>query len=234
MDPNMPQQFYKMNNGMDPNMAGVPNGMRPPSSHPNGGFNGQMTPQQMAMAQQRGNGNWQAGPNGQMVPGPNQGGPQQAMGTPQQRAMPPPQPPATNGRTQPSSPQAAAPPTPNQANKKNPKKNTNAKDTKAEKVHPFAFNGFFVRNVDVDDSGLQRRDPPQTSTQVLHRPPMPPKNPRPRPLRRRSPPSIRRASRTVLCSQSPMASHPLLQIPISLRLSQILSVLASWVILELE
>lgn len=140
MDPNMNPQYFKMN-GMDPNMAGVmPNGMRPPSSHP-GGFNSQMTPQQMAMArqQQQQVQNWQ-GPNGQMMPQPAQGGaPQQNMGTPQQRAMPPPSAPAANpaanGRTQPPSPQQnPAPPTPSQSNKANPKKKAESKDSKAKRA----------------------------------------------------------------------------------------------------
>ncbi|PVH89217.1 hypothetical protein DL98DRAFT_402103, partial [Cadophora sp. DSE1049] len=140
MDPNMNPQYFKMN-GMDPNMAGVmPNGMRPPSSHP-GGFNSQMTPQQMAMArqQQQQVQNWQ-GPNGQMIPQPAQGGaPQQNMGTPQQRAMPPPSAPAANpaanGRTQPPSPQQnPAPPTPSQTNKANPKKKAESKDSKAKRA----------------------------------------------------------------------------------------------------
>jgi hypothetical protein len=151
MDPNMAPQYFKLNSGMDPNIVGVPNGMRPPSSHPGGGFNGQMTAQQMAMAQRGGNPNWQPGPNGQMIPGPNQGGPQQPMGqgTPQQRAMPPPSAvPAGNaatGRTQPSSPQqAAAPPTPSQANKANPKKKNDAKETKASKVYFIALMDYFV------------------------------------------------------------------------------------------
>lgn len=211
MDPNMNPQYFKMN-GMDPNMAGVmPNGMRPPSSHP-GGFNSQMTPQQMAMArqQQQQVQNWQ-GPNGQMMPQPAQGGaPQQNMGTPQQRAMPPPSAPAANpaanGRTQPPSPQQnPAPPTPSQSNKANPKKKAESKDSKA-KVYSIAFNGFFCRNVDIDDSGLQRRDLPRTSTQVLHHLPTP-KTPgqrqRPRLL---LPPSTRRASRTEQSNPSRMAS----------------------------
>jgi hypothetical protein len=62
--------------------------------------------------------------------GLNIGTPQQNIGTPQQRAMPPPSAPATgaatNGRIQPSSPQQnAAPPTPSQTNKANPKKKPN-------------------------------------------------------------------------------------------------------------
>ena len=151
MDPNLNPQFY-MKNGMDPNMVGgMPNGMRPPSSHPAGGFNGQMTQQQMSMArqqqQQQASQNW-AGPNGQMMPQPTQGTPQQAMGTPQTRAMPPPSAPTAganaNGRTQPSSPQQnAAPPTPQQANKANPKKKNESKETKA-KVYFSCVNGDFV------------------------------------------------------------------------------------------
>ena len=157
IDPNgMNPQYFKMN-GMDPNMVGgMPNGMRPPSSHPQGGRfnNNQMTPQQqMVMAQQQqqqqagGVQGWQNGPNGQMMPGAQ--GPPQQMGTPQQRQMPPPSAPATgaaaNGRTQTSSPQQnAAPPTPSQTNKANPKgKKNDSKDSKA-KVYSIALNGFFV------------------------------------------------------------------------------------------
>ena len=196
MDPNMAPQYFKMN-GMDPNMVGaMPNGMRPPSSHPGGGFNGQMTPQQMAMAQQRqqavANANWQTGPNGQMMPGPNQGGPQQPMGqgTPQQRAMPPPSAvPAgngANGRTQPSSPQqGAAPPTPSQGNKANPKKKNDSKENKAAKVCSYCIKIYHCGNVDIDDSGLQRRDLPQILMLVPHHPPTPLKNPRHRLLRHR-------------------------------------------------
>jgi hypothetical protein len=146
MDPNMTAPYFKMN-GMDPNMVGnMQNNMRPPSSHP-GGFPNQLTPQQVAMARQQvANANWQGGQNGQMMPGPNPGAPQQNMGgpgTPQQRQMPPPAAPVagatTNGRTQPSSPQqGAAPPTPQQANKANPKKKAETKDTKA-KVNFFVL-----------------------------------------------------------------------------------------------
>jgi len=213
MDPNMNPQYFKMTNGMDPNMVA---NMRPPSSHPGGGFNPQMTSQQQQMviarqqqaqqAQQQHQQaaavqNWQqAGPNGQMMQQQAQGGPpQQAMGTPQQRAMPPPPAvaagPAANGRTQPPSPQQnpAQPPTPSQANKANPKKKNETKDSKA-KVYSIAFKWIFSRNVDIDDSGLLRRDPPQTST--LHRPPMPimqAQRPHPQHL---LPPSIRKASTT--------------------------------------
>lgn len=146
MDPNMgqPPFFKQMNGGMDGSMVQVNGGMRPPSSHPNQPFNGQMNSQQMMVARQQaaqaGQGGpqmqWQGGPNGAnpMVP---QGGPQGGpgvQGTPQQRSMPPPSAPAPgnpNARTQPSSPaqSTAAPPTPQQSNKAAPKK----KDTKAAK-----------------------------------------------------------------------------------------------------
>lgn len=143
MDPNMNQQyaFAKMG-AMDPNMVGMQNGMRPPSSHPGQGFPGQnMTPQQVVMArgmaqQQPGQPGWQ-GPNGQMGQ-PPQGTPQQQnMGTPQQRAMPPPSAPqaggAVNGRTPSSPQQGAAPPTPQQGNKAIAKgKKADPKDTKAK------------------------------------------------------------------------------------------------------
>jgi hypothetical protein len=219
MDPNgMAQQYFN---------GGIPNGMRPPSSHPAGRFNNQMTPQQMAMAQQQQAGgvqNWQNGPNGQMMPQQGvQGAPQQNMGTPQQRAMPPPSAPATgaaaNGRTQTNSPQQnAAPPTPSQTNKVNPKKKNESKDSKA-KVYSIAFNGYFCGNVDIDNSGLQRRDPPQTSTLVLHHLPKlkPPRLHRR--LKHRSPLFIRRAStRTALFNPSRMGSQlDLLQILVLFR-----------------
>ncbi|ESZ93778.1 hypothetical protein SBOR_5834 [Sclerotinia borealis F-4128] len=136
MDAGMNPQFYKMN-GMDGNM--MPNGMRPPSSHP-GGFTSQgMSQQQLMMARQQAGG-WQNAPNGgaPMVANPSQG-PPQAMGTPQQRNMPPPAAPVNanaNGRTQPSSPQGsiAAPPTPQQSNKANPKKKNETKETKTKRA----------------------------------------------------------------------------------------------------
>jgi hypothetical protein len=166
MDPNMNPQYFKMN-GMEPNMVGaMPNGMRPPSSHPAGGFSNQQMTAQMAVArqqqqqqQQAAAPNWQAGPNGQMMPQPTQGAPQQNMGTPQQRQMPPPSAPApaTNGRTQPSSPQpGAAPPTPQQANKANPKKKNESKDTKA-KVNSNCVNDIFVEMLTLMTAGYQER-----------------------------------------------------------------------------
>lgn len=122
-------------NGMNPDVyAQMNNGMRqPPSSNP--AFNGQFNPQQMEAMQraQNGvrmpNGNWQPGSQGQtpMIQQPQPQQPSQ-MGTPQQRNdMPPPQGvptgAASNGR--PGSP--AAPPTPQQANKPNPKKKNDKK-----------------------------------------------------------------------------------------------------------
>ncbi|KAH8818170.1 SOM1 protein [Hyaloscypha sp. PMI_1271] len=136
MDPSgMGQQYFN---------GGMPNGMRPPSSHPAPGrFNNQMTQQQMAMAQQQQAGSvqsWPNGPNGQMMPQQGvQGAPQQNMGTPQQRAMGPPSAPTTgaapNGRTQTSSPQQnAAPQTPSIPNKSNPKKKNESKDAKTKRT----------------------------------------------------------------------------------------------------
>ena len=206
MDPNLNPQYFSKMGGMDPNMVQngmpgqIPNGMRPPSSHPGNGFGGnqQMTPQQVAMAraqqqqaaaqqqQQQQQGGWQ-GPNGQMIQ-QQQGGPQQGgIGTPQQRAMPPPSAPApavTNGRTQPSSPQQPAPPTPVTNNKANPKKKPEAKDSK--KVYSIALNGFSCRNVDIDNSVPLKRKDPLRITLVLHHPPIPTPPAQPQRLRRRS------------------------------------------------
>ena len=170
MDPNMAPHFFKGNmNGMEGNMVqpGMNGNMRPPSSHPGQPFNGQMNPQMMAarqaqqqQQQQGGPGGpqmqWQAGPNG-ANPMVQQQGPQgPGQGTPQQRAMPPPSAPGpggnANARTQPSSPAVsnAAPPTPQQGNKPNPKK----KDSKAgeKKVSRRRF-ASFVRGT--DDANLQ-------------------------------------------------------------------------------
>ena len=118
-------------NGVTPEMMQfMPNGhaMRPPSSHPPG-FPQNMTPQQieaLQQAQRVNQQNWQRGPGSQpMMQNPSQDGQQM---TPQQRnAMPPPQVVpagnnAGNGRAQPSPPDsAAAPPTPQPANKAAPK-----------------------------------------------------------------------------------------------------------------
>jgi hypothetical protein len=165
MDPTMAPHFYKIN-GMEGNMVGaMPNGMRPPSSHP-ANFNGQINQQMINMAraqqqqQQGGVGagpGWQPGPNGApMIQQTSQGPVPQGMGTPQQRAMPPPSAPTAgapaNGRTQPSSPQSAAPPTPSQANKAAPK---TKKDTKP-KVNFMVFKCMFCGDVDIDISGIRR------------------------------------------------------------------------------
>lgn len=156
MDPNMQRFMGNPMNGMEGQMVGIPAGMRPPSSVPPG-FQGQMTPQMiqtMQRQQQVAGGQipgWQSGPNGTpMMQQTSQGGPQpQSMGTPQQRAMPPPSAPAAapaNGRTQPPSPQQnAAPPTPSQGNKANPKK---GKDTKATKVRLSIHNCVCVFDID--------------------------------------------------------------------------------------
>ncbi|KAI0114463.1 hypothetical protein GGR51DRAFT_446288 [Nemania sp. FL0031] len=140
MDPNMQQNFFKGMNGMDGNMvaAQMNGGMRPPSSHPGGPFNGPMNAQMMAARQQQGGPQqmqWQ-NPNGNgMGPQVPQGPQVQVQQTPSQRAMPPPQAPTPatngNGRTNTSSPQTstAAPPTPQQSTKAAPKK----KDTKNAK-----------------------------------------------------------------------------------------------------
>jgi hypothetical protein len=218
MDPNLAAPYFKMN-GMDPNMVGgMQNNMRPPSSHP--GFTNQLTPQQLAMARQQQATNWQGGQNGQMIPGTNPGAPQQNMagpGTPQQRQMPPPAAPAaaatTNGRAPASPQQGAAPPTPQQANKANPKKKNEAKDSKT-KVNPYSTDALFFGSVDIDGSGLQRKDPPRILMLVLHHQQNPLKNLRRQHLRRRlrlSTRAVSRMARTALCSLSPTA-NPLLNL----------------------
>lgn len=164
MAPGLMQEVTEMKPTM---VGGPPNGamMRPPSSHPTA-FNGQplnahhLEALTRAQRMQQGQ-NWQQahqaqqaqqqqnqqvqqvhqGPN-QMMQQPHQGQPPQPIGTPQPRnAMPPPQAPPTtngNGRTQPSSPQQnAAPPTPQQTNKPNPKAKKESKG--AGKVHIYPF-----------------------------------------------------------------------------------------------
>ena len=145
-NPAAPEMFKAMS-GMTDGMGPVgPNGMRPPSSHPH--FNGQFNPQMEAMARVQGpngvrmsNANWPQGPQGQapMMAQPPQAQQPTQMGTPQQRTttMPPPQAPpigvVTNGRSSPQS-QAAAPPTPQPANKQNPKGKKDRKDRKVRSV----------------------------------------------------------------------------------------------------
>jgi len=196
IDTNAAPNFFKGMNNMENNMvAAQMNGMRPPpSSHPGQPFNGQMNQQQMMAARQQ-----QGGPNvGQMQwaqGGPN-GGPmgpqgpqgQQVQGTPQPRSMPPPPSAPTanpNQRTQTASPQTsnAAPPTPQQSAKANPKK----KDTKSAKSKVGRTIQAVVRG---RADGLtnticrrpRRRSPRRpTPTPARPRPPMPrprPKSPR--------------------------------------------------------
>jgi hypothetical protein len=118
--PGMPPQFY-------PQMPHQSPMMRPPSSHPGAGFNGQqMTPQQQMEAVRNGqmqpNGAWRAGPQ---QPGMMPGQPMGNMGNnPQQRQMPPPPAPANDPPRPEPSPSVSnqAPPTPSSANKPNPKK----------------------------------------------------------------------------------------------------------------
>jgi hypothetical protein len=93
-----------------------------------------------------------------MVANPSQGAPQQIMGTPPQRNMPPPMAPAANtnpnDRTQPSFPQTAAPPTPQQGNKANPKKKNETKETKA-KVNFLALMDIFVEMLTLMTAGYK-------------------------------------------------------------------------------
>jgi hypothetical protein len=110
-----------MRNGNDGMPGPGGHGMRP---GPN------LNMEAMARAQQGKNmpgGNWQAGPQGQQIMQQQAQGQPPPLGTPGQRSdMPPPQAPATGStnanRTQPSSPQPQAPPTPSQSNKAAPKK----------------------------------------------------------------------------------------------------------------
>lgn len=170
MSPELFQHMKNMGDGMgglqQPNGAG----MRPPSSHP-GGFNGAQysNPQMEAMvrAQQQGRmpgGSWQPGAQGQapmMQPTPQSQQPPQ-IGTPQQRnAMPPPQaPPAgapNNGR--PASPQqTAAPPTPQTANKPNPKGKKDTKERKVAYNPDFAMSLFTTVVLTWHDSGQRKKD----------------------------------------------------------------------------
>lgn len=224
MDPNMAPHFYKQMNGMEGNMVGaMPNGMRPPSSHPTG-FSGQMNQQQMlsmARAQQQQQGGvgvsgWQPGPNGApMLQQTSQGPVPQGMGTPQQRAMPPPSAPSAgapaNGRTQPSSPQTtAAPPTPSQANKPNPKGKKDAKP----KVNYKIFRYLCCKNIDINISGLKRKQrqrqvPLQQQRQLMSQRRQPR---RPRSLRFTLK-ALPRMARMVVGKIRQMAKQPLLQFP---------------------
>ena len=163
----MMQQTMK---GVD-GMPMGPNGMRPPSSHPN--FNGgpvnaqQIEVMRAAQAQGRmpNGANWPQGPQGQApgVPQPNQPRGQQQMGTPRapNAAMPPPQnvPAAsivnntTNGR--PVSPaQSATAGTPQQSNKPAPAKKGKA-DRADRKVCILMHSS--IPCTDIDSRNLPRK-----------------------------------------------------------------------------
>lgn len=131
MPPEMAGQFFVK--GMPDGMPG-PNGMRPPSSNP--AFTGPQMGQPIpAGANNRiPSGGWQpqqGGPQGQpMAPQPSPASQPQA-GTPQNNPMPPPQAlPAAGGNAGRASPQTAAPPTPQQANKPAPKGKKDTKDSR--------------------------------------------------------------------------------------------------------
>jgi hypothetical protein len=132
MDPSMTAPYINPNTP-----AGIQNNMRPPSSYKR--FTKKLTPQQMAIArQQNPNANGQSGQSARIIPGANQGAPQQNMASPgmPQRQMPPPAALAaaltTDGRARGSPRQGAALLTPQKANKPNPRKKNNTKDTKAK------------------------------------------------------------------------------------------------------
>jgi hypothetical protein len=160
MPPGMPPQF-SYPNGMNPQM------MRPPSSHPQ--FNGQMTQEQMhimqrnQMAAMQNGGVWR-GPQGQpgMMPGQQQMGPMGANPQPNRQMPPPPAPAGEQPRTEPSPSQPAAPPTPLQGNKANPKK----KNTKDNKVKLRATSPP-LNIVDVDIRSPQTRKGQQVRLQQL-------------------------------------------------------------------
>ncbi|KAA6416136.1 MAG: hypothetical protein FRX48_00855 [Lasallia pustulata] len=172
MSPELFQHMKTMGDGMGGLQQPNGTGMRPPSSHP-GGFNAgaQYNPQVEAIvrAQQQGRmtgGHWQQGAQGQapmMQQTPQSQQPQQ-MGTPQQRnAMPPPQAPpagaANNGR--PASPQqTAAPPTPQPANKQNPK---SKKDTKEPRKRPTKKGSTSALGTGATPSS-EAENPPPTPT----------------------------------------------------------------------
>jgi hypothetical protein len=132
--------------------------MRPPSSHPGPGFNGQQpTPQQieaMRNGQMNGqmNGGWRGPPQPGMMPQPGMGGPM-GGGPPRSQMPPPPAPSNEQPRPEPSpSVSNQAPPTPNQGNKAAPKKKQ-SKDNKVSCAPRF----YFCR-IDIDSrSPLPRK-----------------------------------------------------------------------------
>lgn len=164
MGAHMEQPMAPGYNMVGPQMSG----MRTPGPHPGMQFNGPMNTQLMANARQQqaaaaaaaGQGGppmqWQqqpGAPNGGQMGGPQGPPAQQVQGTPQQRSMPPPSAPGaipaaanTNQRTQTASPQTgtAAPPTPQQSAKANPKKK-DGKGAKKVRLGTVIPHGVFRR-----------------------------------------------------------------------------------------
>ncbi|TQB68858.1 hypothetical protein MPDQ_002660 [Monascus purpureus] len=144
-----------------------PNGMRPPSSNPPGGYSGpQMNQPIPAPGNRMPGANWQAqqqGPQGQAMP-PQQSpvNHQQPTGTQERAAMPPPQAPtaagAGAGRASPQT-GAAAPPTPQQANKPAPKK----KETKDSRKRP-SKKATAAANANTAATPSSEAEPPPTPT----------------------------------------------------------------------
>lgn len=171
--------YNQMGQGMENGMR--PNGMQPPSSHPNFANGNPMNPQMQAMRNGQPGGPMAGGPGfqqGQMGPGGQQGGPNGQMGTPRQAnaAMPPPQgvPPGNqNANPRAPSPAPSAPAgTPQQANKPNPKKKDVKKDRKV-----CTYGARVKMNTDISRHRQRAR------TMLLLLPPPPPAKQMLRPLR---------------------------------------------------
>jgi hypothetical protein len=154
----MAPPFYQMQGGPGGAM------MRPPSSHPGGNagnFGSQLTPQQMEVMRNGNmqNGQWR-GPQQMMQNPMQQPGPMNAAQQRNNPMPPPPAPPAGEqqpGRAQEPSPSqpAAAPPTPNQSSKPNPRK----KDTKDNKKKPAKKNAATTGATPASEA-----EPPPTPT----------------------------------------------------------------------
>ena len=181
----------------------VPPNMRPPSSNPFPGANGQPNMDPMRAVQQQpavrmANGtNWQQGPPSQAPsvpqvppsqqqpghagqPQPGQPGQQAQMGTPQPRnaAMPPPNVPAGNnaGVARPASPShSAAAGTPQQSNKPNPKKNAESKKkVRSINAHSKVLPPALLTNCySRPRRRIRRQELPQWKRRLRHRPPPP-------------------------------------------------------------
>lgn len=193
-----------------------PNGMRPPSSNPPGGYSGpQMNQPIPAPGNRMPGANWQAqqqGPQGQAMP-PQQSpvNHQQPTGTQERAAMPPPQAPtaagAGAGRASPQT-GAAAPPTPQQANKPAPKKKETKDSRKVCLLTPSPTSLSFL--IERDSSGLQRRQLLRLTR--IPRPLPPPKQNllQPRHLRPRLLLRIpTRSTKPPVTRQVPLSSQPL-------------------------